>query len=220
MVLPSTLRVIGGYTFYCCRYLRSVEFREGSRLERIGQEAFYECRSLRHINLPEGLRRIESECFFHNGLEEITIPSSITTLGDYAFCLCYDLKRMIFQSGSELEQIHNDCFSSNGLEEFVAPPGLRRIESGAFSSCCDMVRVVLNEGLEKIGDQCKGLHCSGAFGSIGVKEITLPSTLKQIDMHTFKDCDSLRTIYVRNDCKANLSQLIVPASAQVVRLSD
>ena len=83
-----------------------------------------------------------------------------------------------------------------------------------------MMRAVLNEGLEKIGDQCKGLHCSGAFGSIGVKEITLPSTLKQIDMHTFKDCDSLRTIYVRNDCKANLSQLIVPASAQVVRLSD
>ena len=127
---------------------------------------------------------------------------------------------MIFQNGSKLKQIGDSCFSSNGLEEFVVPPRLRRIESGAFSSCEKLKRVVLNEGLEKIGDQCKGPYCSGAFGGIGVKEITLPSTLKQIDMHTFKDCDSLRTIYVRNGCRADLSQLIVPASAQVVRLSD
>ena len=212
--------MIGGYTFYCCRYLRSVEFREGSRLERIGQEAFYECRSLRHISFPDGLRHIESKCFFHNGLEEITIPSSITTLGDYAFCLCYDLKRMIFQSGSKLEQIGNDCFSSNGLEEFVAPPGLRRIGSGAFSSCSDMIRVVLNEGLEKIGDQCKGPYCTGAFGGIGVKEIMLPSTLKQIDQHAFASRDNLRTIYVESGCRADLSRLEIPQPVKVVHLSD
>ena len=83
-----------------------------------------------------------------------------------------------------------------------------------------MIRVVLNEGLEKIGDQCKGLHCSGAFGGIGVKEITLPSTLKQIDQHTFKNCKSLKTIYVWNGCKADISRLLISESAQVVRLSD
>ena len=130
------------------------------------------------------------------------------------------MKRVIFQNGSKLEQIGNGCFYHSWLEEFVAPPGLRKIGEGAFRACENLRRVVLNEGLEKIGIQCKSHYCIGAFGSSKIEEITLPSTLREIDVLTFECCDSLRTIYVRNGCRADLSQLIVPASAQVVRLSD
>ena len=189
-------------------------------MERIGREAFYECRSFRHINLPEGLRRIESECFFNNGLEKIAIPSSVTALEDQAFTHCHRLKKVAFQSDSRLEQIGDGCFFSSGLEEFVAPPGLKKIGEGAFCSCENLRRVVLNEGLEKIGIQCKCHYCIGAFDSSKIEEVTLPSTLREIDVLTFERCKSLRTIYVRNGCRADLSQLIVPASAQVVRLSD
>ena len=79
---------------------------------------------------------------------------------------------------------------------------------------------MLNEGLEELGDWCKGPHCIRAFCSSRIEEITLPSTLREIDVHTFECCKNLRTIYTKNNSKIDISQLIIPASAQIVILSD
>ena len=57
------------------------------------------------------------------------------------------------------------------------------------------------------------------FEKSGIEEITLPSTLKKIDRRTFLGCSSLRKIYVKNGCQADLSELEIPSSARIVRLS-
>ena len=183
---------------------------------------FYECANLRSISLPEGLRRIESCCFFESGLEEITIPSSVTALEDHAFTHCHRLKRVVFQSDSELEQISDSCFFYCGLKKFIAPPGLKKIGGRAFYACESLRRVVLNEGLEVLKDHCGSDPCAclGVFQDSGIEEIALPSTLWQIGYYVVFHCDSLRTIYMKRGCKADLSRLLLPESAQIVRIPD
>ena len=72
---------------------------------------------------------------------------------------------------------------------------------------------MLNEGLETLGDDCS----SGVFENSRFEEITLPSTLKKIDRRTFLGCNSLRTIHVRSGCRADLSELDLPSSVEIIR---
>lgn len=85
ILLPSTLKLIGYGTFYGCDQLKCVEFQKGSRLWAIGTCAFNNCVSLKGICLPEGLEFIGGWCFFRTGLEEIAIPSSVTTIDACVF---------------------------------------------------------------------------------------------------------------------------------------
>ena len=171
-------------------------FEENSLLKRIGECAFWCCGGLRHISLQEGLEQLSDDCFYESGLEEITIPSSVTVIKDRVFFYCRNLRKIIFQEGSTLQEICGFCFSSSGLEELTAPPGPRKIDSRAFAQCEGLKRVTLNEGLEALND----LAYKGVFESSGVEEMTLPSTLKEICEFTFNNCNSLRTIYVKNGC--------------------
>ena len=48
---------------------------------------FMGCTNLEHLQLPSTLRHIDSECFRNCPmLKQITLPASIETLGDNAFC--------------------------------------------------------------------------------------------------------------------------------------
>ena len=65
--------------------------------------------------------------------------------------------------------------------------------------------------LEKIGDTC--------FYGSGIGEITLPSTLRKIDINAFDECDNLKTIYVEDSCKASLVDAGMSDSVNVIPLS-
>ena len=81
-------------------------------------------------------------------MEEITVPASVTAIGDSAFESCKALARVMFQEGSQLTKIARNCFQRSGLEEFQVPPGVTEIQLGAFSGCKRLRRVTLNENLE------------------------------------------------------------------------
>ena len=216
ITIPSTLEMIGDKTFYACKKLRRVKFREGCALREIGEAAFHSCRSLRNVRLLESIEHLGERCFSESGVEVVTIPSSFTALDPYAFYSCYRLKKVVFRDGSKLRKICDNCFEYSGLDEFIAPPGLKEIHCGAFYGCKKLKRVVLNEGLEAIS----GGIIFGVFESSGIEEITLPSTLKQIDLRTFINCDSLQTIYVKSGCEADLSHIHRPESTQIIYLPD
>lgn len=77
---------------------------------------------------------------------------------------------------------------------------------------------MLNEGLEELEDCDGGGDYYGVFENSGIKEITLPSTLKRVGKCTFKGCGNLRTIYVAKGCKADLFQLNILSFAEIVYL--
>lgn len=77
---------------------------------------------------------------------------------------------------------------------------------------------MLNEGLETLKEHYDLTHnCyHGIFQDSRVEEVTLPSTMKEIGQMTLADCSSLRTIYVKSGCQADLSR--VPSSVEIINL--
>lgn len=56
-----------------------------STLKVLGQFTFYACKSLKNISLPQGLERIERNCFEGGVIEELTLPSTLKEVERDAF---------------------------------------------------------------------------------------------------------------------------------------
>ena len=101
VTIPESVTSIGDNAFYCCRGLTSVTIPES--VTTIGNVAFYGTsisspvynskmfvylpRNYRgEYVIPSGIRSIAGGAFYEcRGLNSVTIPESVTTIGEYAF---------------------------------------------------------------------------------------------------------------------------------------
>ena len=123
--LPSGLTKIAGHTFYLCDKLTSVNIPNGveeigkeafygcsinmlilpSSLKTIGDGAFYQCWVIPFANLPQGVTSVGAEAFAHcQHMSEVTVPDSVTYIGENAFYGDFSLKAMFGTRGSYAEK--------------------------------------------------------------------------------------------------------------------
>ena len=86
-------------------------------------------------SFPEGLEKIGAYCFYNSGLEELVIPSKVSTIGRSAFEKCLCLKKVAFQAESRLRKIETSCFEGSTLEEISIPRDVVEIQKDAFRDC-------------------------------------------------------------------------------------
>ena len=123
--------------YYIPSSLRSVTITGGNIL----YGAFYNCSMLTSITIPNSVTSIGDRAFSGcTGLTGIVIPNGVTSIGSFAFC---------------------DC---TGLTNVTIPGSVISIGSSAFSGCTGLTSVIIGNGVTSIGD--------GAFsGCTGLTEI-------------------------------------------------
>lgn len=106
---PSTVSIIGGAAFWYAE-VEEVSFSKG--LYQIGSQAFYGSR-IKRLELPEGTRRLEGECFKNcQFLESVSIPTSISYIGNNLFAECPNLSSIEIKS-PQLPQAEAEAFQDN-----------------------------------------------------------------------------------------------------------
>ena len=93
--IPNSVTAIKTGAFIDCGKLSNVSL--GSELTTIGTSAFGRCESLNTVSLPNKLKTIQSMAFLNTGLTSITIPKSVTFLGQGVFRDCTKLTRVVFE---------------------------------------------------------------------------------------------------------------------------
>ena len=113
--IPNTITTIDVSAFVMCNVITSLTFDSGSILETIGNYAF------------QGAE-----------ITSVTIPTSVTSIGDYAFAAdsssSATLESLTFDSGSKLKTIGAYAFQYTKLTAVSIPPTVTQIGNNAFPS--------------------------------------------------------------------------------------
>ena len=70
----------------------------------------------------DGLEALEISCFCNAALESVKIPASVRSVGPNAFAGCSGLVRVVFVSGSTLEEVGSRAFAGAALSGGVEFP--------------------------------------------------------------------------------------------------
>jgi hypothetical protein len=184
-VIPSSVVVLGEKSFSRCKWLESVRFERGSRLERIEESAFTD-----------------------SGLESIEIPSSVTSLGPSSFRKCetlilwrncgypsLSLESLAFECGSRLDRIEEFAFAENRMESIVIPSSVVVLGKSSFAECNWLKHVGFEKGycLERIEES--------AFSMCGLQSIAIPSSVVVLGILSFHLCTPLAFVSFENDSR-------------------
>lgn len=113
------------------------------RVTAIGNYAFWGCSDLSSLVLSEGLLSIGNTAFCYTGISEVTLPSTLKTLGETVFNNCPNIKSLVIPEG--VETIGYGAFSYMiGLTELVLPSSLREIGENLVNHDEELTTVVSN----------------------------------------------------------------------------
>lgn len=145
------------------------------------------------------------------GCRNTIIPSSVETIGAYAFYGRYG--NQVLRIPDTVKAIESFAFSNcNYLNEIIIPESVESLSSSAFSECLNLYSVHILSSLKELAPwtflECHKLSVvslsegldeisSYAFsGCRSLKYITIPSSVTIIYDNAFKDCENLKHVTI------------------------
>jgi hypothetical protein len=160
LVIPGSVRQIGGFSFTGWTMLEEVVLEDG--VEVIGPEAFHKCTSLNKISLPGTLRVIGGRAFGFCAFSSFTVPETVVEIQAHVFNYCGKLTSVTLPSG--MTEIPSGLFLGCAkLESVTIPAGVTSIGSCAFWGCTSLRSLIFASGeplpVSAIGiDAFRGCH--------------------------------------------------------------
>lgn len=148
--LPKVLKYIGVSAFENCLRLRSIEIPQG--VNTIDDAAFRHCSSLKNVRSHEGLMTIGERAFCESGVETISLPKSLRSIGYRTFCGCRRLKDIALPDA--VRKIDQRAFENcENLQSVILPAQLNMIEAWAFQNCDKLTELHIPPMVESIGNE-------------------------------------------------------------------
>ena len=197
------LTQINSDAFSNCINLNNFDFTVLSELKIIDIRSFINCTSLQTIDLSKNtkLTTINDSAFFNCTITTITIPSSVTTVGQNPFTNCpliniinNSISLYLHDLGNNKKILYNKTdllTTTNNINgEYTVLNGIYNgykiyinyISTATFYNCTNLNSINLSN--------CKYLLTinSYAFYNCNIKTLNIPSTLKEINLGSFAKC--------------------------------
>ena len=218
--IPNKVSGIGESAFWDCTSLETITFEDSSALDSIGEDAFdgtpwldaqgevvYIGKILHKVkdsytgslNIRDDITVIgNGAACYCEFLTAVTIPASVTTIGDEAFEECSGLETVTFTGNSHLTTIGNSAFDWSGITAINIPASVTDIGNFAFGYCEHLTTVVF-DGVSHLTT----LNEYVFEGCCNLSEITIPSSVTSIKECAFYECGDMATVTFDGESQLN-----------------
>lgn len=173
--------------------------------------------------IPSTVSAISAYAFYgHSELQKITIPTSVTTIGENAFENCTGLADvniasiekwcgLIFQNNKSnpLTYANNLYCNDKLVTTLVTASTVSKIESYAFYNYSKLRSIDISNGIKAIGD-------SAFYNCTGLTSIEIPSNISSINSNAFEKCRYLSSITAPTYVASNIAKTCGSNSFRIV----
>ena len=190
IVIPNSVNDIGYHAFEGTTWFEN----QTDGLVRIGDAIYTFKGNLPDgaVIIPDGVTHICNYAFDgrHYDLVSVTLPNSVTSIGQCAFRGCNSLASINIPNS--VTSIGAEAFTGcKALKSINVPTGLTRIEEGTFYDCGSLAEITIPTNVTNIE-----AHAFENCGSL--KIITIPSGVTNIGYHAFGGCYGLTSATIQN----------------------
>ncbi|MDY4564962.1 MAG: leucine-rich repeat domain-containing protein [Alloprevotella sp.] len=123
-----------------------------------------------------------------SGLPSITIPNSVTTLGDCCFRDCSSLTSITIPNS--VTSLGDKCFlGCSSLTAIIIPNSVTSLGNQCFWDCSSLTSITIGNSVTSLGWRCfKGCRSLTA--------ITIPNSVTSLGNWCFESCSRLTAIYM------------------------
>ena len=178
---------------------------------------------------------------YSDKIEYIIIDKGVTSIGDYAFYQCSELKYAYVSEtvnkvgngafsqcrkfnditfNGELESLGREAFIyCQDLRNITIPNGIKRIQFAAFGHCENLEKIKIPNGVEVI-EQYSFVEC------LNLKEFVMPDSVTEVEWLTFQGCKNLEKIILSSKLKTiegslfegckSLKEIEIPESVESI----
>ena len=135
-------------------------------------------------------------CPAGKNITSYTIPSTVTSIANFAFSSCEKLTSITIASGvtSIGRYAFEDC---SGITNLSIPDSVTILDTGAVFRCTSLTSVTIGDGITSIGSDA--FNSCSALTTFTISATTPPS----LGLSAFGECTNLTTIYVPSESIAN-----------------
>ena len=176
--LPASVTFIGDGAFAGCTKLQQVNLQPGNH--QWGEAVFAQSTALQQIDLSQtGLQALPAWTFSGcKSLTSVTLPSSLSSIGNGAFYYC------------------------EALPTASLPAGISTLSDFAFAGCSSLASITfMEEGLKDIGRY-------SFYHNTAVDSVVIPTTVAYIGDHAFDGCSNADSFLSLRDMPAELGELV------------
>ena len=198
VTLSDRVTAIGNFTFANCSSLTNITIPDN--VMTLNTPIFYGCNNLTDIEVSANNKKYSSinGILFDKTQSELirypagklssnyTIPNSVTTIYDSAFCECKNLLNITIPDS--VTTIVAYAFHGCSITDITIPNSVTTIGSYVFSNCSSLSEITLPKSVKKIGEYAFE-DCSS------LTSVTIPNSVKTIGSYAFSNCTSLSNVY-------------------------
>ena len=172
---------------------------------KIGNNAFSGCAELKEVSLPSSVSSLGMYAFAQSGIESADLSAlGIDRVSAYLFSGCGSLETVLLPDG--IETIGTGAFLDSGITQIDVPDGVITIGKDAFSGTSALESVTLPSTLVSLGNGC--------FEYSAVSNIELPESLETIGTDAFRNATTLESLYIPESVTSIGANALFPMSVQ------
>ena len=198
--IPSNVETIAASAFYLDSALKTCTLHEG--LKNIGDRAFRDT-AITSVYIPKSLTDV-SNPFGYSNITDVTFADGITKLPKSLFNEAFKLTDITIPD--TVTAIGDRCFSATNIESIDIPDNVTSLGQNVFSNCDNLYAATIGAGVTRLPLGCFS-DCDvlqnviipetvtsmeyGVFSGSGLYYQKLPDNIRSIPGGTFKNCKNL-----------------------------